>query len=830
MRALSEETLAALLRGERSLLLCATAAVQREARSVLERDPQCAEAHHLLGEALRLAGDLSGAEAALKQAIALEPGVGTFHHALGSTLQDAGRSPEAIDAYARSLRLAPGAAEVWNDLGTACFRAGEPDRAADCYRNALRRAPGHVVALSNLGATLRRQGDVRGALQAYRRELTQRVLQKLRAPSAENGLAEQARRHAVRGSHRMAEALADKALREHPADARAVWAKAKALEAAGHLAAAAQVLQNDARLRADYAKLLRRAGDALTAVDVLRSAGNDSSVRRELAYCLAKLGRQSEALELLQQGSGLSGDADTLTAIAALELDEARAAPAFEALERALKLDPYHAPAVAQLTRLRVMQEKAGDAVVLGRISVQRDPTCAAAQYWCGRALALSWHWEEACAAFREAMELDDPEISASAALWLSNALRVLERPREAEVVLLGARERWPGDAELAVRHAVLAGELGELGRARAELADVLAREPTHPGALAAICAVASAEGNMDEALRHARSAVDLDGKEVVAHHNLGLTLLKLGQFQEGWAHYEWRRKLETHAGSYLRFAYPEWSGEPLEGKSLLTYAEQGLGDEIMFASCIPQVRARAAHVVIECDPRLAALFQRSFPGCAVFGRARTTANNWVKSLDPQPDWQIAMGSLPRLLRSRPEDFPPHPGYLRADPAKVSKWRERLAVLGPGRKIGLSWRGGLMKTGRLRRSLDLPALRNVLRIPGMQFVSLQYGNVEEELAGLTHWQEAIDDYDETAALVTALDGVVSVCTALVHLTGALGVRALVMAPFSPEWRYGISGHRMPWYPSVRILRQSRPGDWDAVLAALVDHLQNGWAG
>jgi hypothetical protein len=189
-------------------------------------------------------------------------------------------------------------------------------------------------------------------------------------------------------------------------------------------------------------------------------------------------------------------------------------------------------------------------------------------------------------------------------------------------------------------------------------------------------------------------------------------------------------------------------------------------------------------------------------------------------------DWHIPLGSLPRLLRRSAGDFPRHSGYLAADPARIEYWRGRLAALGPGTKLGLSWRGGTVRTGWHRRSIALKQLAPLFASAGAHWVSLQYTDCGREISEfsastgnvLNHWQEAIDDYDETAALVCALDGVVSVCTSLVHLAGALDRPVWVMAPAVPEWRYGIAGEEIPWYPSVRVLRQREPGEWDDVVA------------
>ncbi|MGB3936709.1 MAG: glycosyltransferase, partial [Burkholderiales bacterium] len=221
-----------------------------------------------------------------------------------------------------------------------------------------------------------------------------------------------------------------------------------------------------------------------------------------------------------------------------------------------------------------------------------------------------------------------------------------------------------------------------------------------------------------------------------------------------------------------------------------------------------------------------AGLFARSFARASVHGGAQTGPADWLAAAGPL-DVAIPAGSLPKFLRRTPADFPRHAGYLQAAPERVRAWRERLDALGPGPKIGLSWRGGVPQTGRGSRSLDLAELLPVLRLPGLTFVSLQYGHPGDALAALRaqhgiavqHWQEAIDDYEETAALACALDLTLSVCTALVDLAGALGRPVWVLAPVRTDFRYGLTGEAMPWYPSARVFRQARYGDWQPVVAA-----------
>ena len=167
-----------------------------------------------------------------------------------------------------------------------------------------------------------------------------------------------------------------------------------------------------------------------------------------------------------------------------------------------------------------------------------------------------------------------------------------------------------------------------------------------------------------------------------------------------------------------------------------------------------------------------------------------------------------------------------------ADPALVAEYRQRLAGLGTGLKVGLSWRGGTDKTRRSLRSVELAELHDLFEVSGARFVNLQYDShlTDDDLRPLVQdgviidWREALEDYERTAALVASLDVVVSVCTAVIHLAGALGRPTLIMAPYSPEWRYGIAGSSMPWYPSVHIERQRTPRAWGAVVASVRERL------
>lgn len=337
--------------------------------------------------------------------------------------------------------------------------------------------------------------------------------------------------------------------------------------------------------------------------------------------------------------------------------------------------------------------------------------------------------------------------------------------------------------------------------------------------------------GRVDDAIVSYRRALELAPDSPDARFHLGLIDLMRGNYAEGWEGFEqrFRRPRRTAA----RPCDPAWEGLPLQGRNLLVMREQGLGDEIMFASCYGQVIQQAGHCAFECDPRLQTLFTRSFPG-ATFHPLENL--HTVEQTDPgiPVDTRVYAGSLPRFLRRSRQDFPAHQGYLKPDPERVAEWRDRLAGLGDGLKVGLSWRGGTVFTHRERRTLNLPDLLPVLSVPGVCWVNLQYGKRNEELAEfgdstgirIADWPQAIDDdYDETAALVGALDLVISVCTSVVHLSGALAKPVWVMTARVPEWRYGLDGSSMPWYPSAQLFRQEKQGEWGHVISEVAHALQ-----
>jgi len=373
----------------------------------------------------------------------------------------------------------------------------------------------------------------------------------------------------------------------------------------------------------------------------------------------------------------------------------------------------------------------------------------------------------------------------------------------------------------------ILGREFGQFEDGERFLRLALEPDPLWPVALSNLGWILLEKGDHAQGLKLLDAALARDPGDHETRLVRSYMNLKRGEFESGWRDYEARH--------HSRFAmprqsdFPQWDGTPLDGKTLLVRGEQGFGDQIMFASCLHEAIARAGRCIIECDPRLVALFRRSFPTAIVEASAPPAGHAAWTRQGLSVDCQIPMGSLPRLFRNRWEDFPRHAGYLHAAPERVAHWRVRLDALGPGAKIGLSWRGGVAVTRRHLRSLALQEFLPLLRLPA-KFVSLQYGDCASDLNALSrehgvilpHWQDALDDYDETAALVCALDLVISVCTAVIHLAGALGKPVWILVPAVAEWRYLDRGEVMPWYPSARLFRQTTSGPWQEVLRQVAE--------
>ncbi len=342
---------------------------------------------------------------------------------------------------------------------------------------------------------------------------------------------------------------------------------------------------------------------------------------------------------------------------------------------------------------------------------------------------------------------------------------------------------------------------------------------------------VFTASGTPKEALKLIEQSLALDPNNQDSYWNRGLAYLELGDYERGFADYEKGKRInETKNRNYTRDITPFWDGTP--GKMVSIYGEQGIGDELMFASMIPDIM-KDCKVVLDLHPRLANLFRYNYPNVPIFGTRKMANPVWAKYYDI--DNKLSIASLGKFYRKKLADFPGTP-FLKSPPEMVDKYRKRLDAMGPKKKIGISWKGGSMSTNMDQRKIKLKQLLPLLELENeVDFISLQYHedspiHIESLKANfgktIHHWQDVLDDYDETAGLVSALDYIISVPQSVVHLAGALGVQTLQLCPKKALWQMGPYGENMPWYSCVENVWQDDSCTWEPVIQQAKEKLCN----
>lgn len=337
--------------------------------------------------------------------------------------------------------------------------------------------------------------------------------------------------------------------------------------------------------------------------------------------------------------------------------------------------------------------------------------------------------------------------------------------------------------------------------------------------------------------IEYCEKGFKLDSTQPRLHWNYSLLLLEQGKWEEGFAHYDYGllsndRPMRFYHGDPEKC--PVWQGE---SGSVVVYGEQGMGDEIMFASCLPDLIREADRVIYDCHPRMIGLFERSF-GVKCYPTRKSNELRWP--LDDPPDYKMPIGSLFGRYRSH-GNFPKKP-YLRPDEERTIKYRRRLEALGPSPYIGISWKAGGKKTNAHERSFKLSQFLPIFK-KGGTFVSLQYidedGKCErffnETGIKIHHWPDVVEsiddeskkhpgyDYDETVSLVNALDLCIVPNTTIVHLCGAIGKKCWTLTPKACAWRYQLKGEEMPMYgPWVKQYRQT--STWEEVFQRIADDL------
>jgi FkbM family methyltransferase len=461
---------------------------------------------------------------------------------------------------------------------------------------------------------------------------------------------------------------------------------------------------------------------------------------------------------------------------------------AIASYQRALQLDPRSVESLNNLGMLRSQKKDYAAAIPLLSRAIELAPDYAPAFNNLGIALAAVNRHPQAVATFRRALALTPDSAETNNNLGLS-------------LVESG----WPDEA------------LGYCERA-------LALKPDYADAHRNLGIALTDVGRLDDALAQYDRALELDPQsEGAVRVNRAKTLLLKGDFVAGWLEDEFR--LGKDENVRVTHDAPRWDGSPLAGRTLLLEAEQGLGDTIQFVRLAAEIKRRhEGRIILAVEPKLLALL------------VGVAGVDWlVPQTEPRPPFDVwsPLLSVPGLLNYDPHQATPTIPYLQAQEQRVEKWRARLAALG-GLKVGIAWQGNPFNKTDRRRSFSLASFAPLGKLHGVTLVSLQKGMGSEQLDSLTQFDVVSlgDDFDasdaaflDAAAVMKNLDLVITADTSIAHLAGALGVPVWLPLAFVPDWRWGLEGERTPWYPTMRLFRQTQLRDWPGVFARITATLR-----
>jgi tetratricopeptide (TPR) repeat protein len=541
-------------------------------------------------------------------------------------------------------------------------------------------------------------------------------------------------------------------------------------------------------------------------------------------------GRFQTAIESIQRALVLNPGAGVYHCNLGLALEAAgRIDEAVVSFQRAVRWNPNLMEAHANLGTIFLRRGKWDEARACFEQAIRLRPDYSVGHNKLGTALAELGQLEAAISCLRTAVRVNPEFVEA----WtnLGNVLTLQEHLDEAIDCHREALRINPDHAEALSNLGEVLARQGKFVEAADCHQRAVRAQPQFATAYSNLGFVREQQGCFDEALGWQVQALRIDPGHAQAHFNRALLRLRQGNWREGWPEYEWRWRTKGYRPYSL--PGPRWDGSPLAGRTLLLLSEQGLGDTLQFAHFVPLLKARGGKIIVQCQPALCRLL------------AGTIGIDGVVSQDsrlPDFDVEAPLGSLPAILRSTPETVSATVPYLRPDVKLMERWRQLLRI--PTADIGLrtsdllvgiAWQGNPRYGNDHQRSIPLKYFARLAQIKGVHLISLQKGPGTEQLQCLTDRFVFVFDIDEaggafvdTAAIMTNLDLVISSDTAIPHLAGALGVPVWLPLAKVPDWRWTLDGQDCPWYPTMRLFRQTRHGQWDDVFDRIAEELEKSY--
>jgi tetratricopeptide (TPR) repeat protein len=637
--------------------------------------------------------------------------------------------------------------------------------------------------------------------------------------------------HAV-GNLRQAEQFCRHILQADPGNADTHHLVAVLAQGQGRLDEAIAHFQQALRFRPDFAEAHNNLGNTMFlkgSLDeaaahyrhALRLRPDYVEAHNNLGLALAGSGQPEEAINHYRQALRLNQHcAETHNNLGGALLDLGKPAEAVACLQQAIRLKPDYAKAHYNLGVAFARQDWLDEAICCYQHALRLQPDSAEAYCSWGAALEKQSKLDEAMHCYRQALKVKPSCVDA-----LNNLGLALERQDKLDEALACYQQALQFKPDSVV--------------ARTNLGNI------HWG-----------QGRFDEAMACYEHALKADAKSAHTHFNRARLRLLQGDWARGWPEYEWRWQTTECPG--WSFPQPRWDGSPLAGRSILLLAEQGLGDTLHFVRYAPLVRQQGGTVIVECQAALVPLL------ASVAGIDRLVARGWPL---PAFDVHASLLSLPALLHTTITNVPATVPYLEANAGLVEQWRKKMSdVRCPafdankipanierrtsnvehGIKIGISWQGNPAFIGDRLRSMELTHFAPLAKVPGVQLISLQKGPGTEQLSIVScqlsdnrerktgnfqvldlgsRLDETAGAFMDTAALMKSLDLVITSDTAIAHLAGALGVPVWLALCWIPDYRWMLQRDDSPWYPTMRLFRQTRRGRWDDVFDRLAVELR-----